>query len=127
MDIVDALVALSSSDSSIIVLLIITGIVIIMVGFPAYKARIESDESKLKHWIERESKIIQVIQQNSDSQKQVAEAISGLKTIFEHQQVQCSRCMSEQVDRFEDLGGMIRNLHLSVEKLAIRLGGEEHE
>ena len=119
---VNALSSLAKSESSMIVLLIVVGIVIIVVGVPLYKARLASEETRLKQWSDRESKILTVIQQNSESHLRVAEAVVGVKTLIETNQKQCVVCMKDQMDRFDSLREDHEQLQLGVSRLAIILG-----
>ena len=118
---VNALSSLAKSESSMIVLLIVVGIVTIIVGVPLYRLRLSSEEARLKQWSEREDKILAVIQQNSESHLKVAEAVVGVKTLIETNQRQCASCMKEQMDRFESLKEDHEQLQLGMSRLTIIL------
>ena len=113
--------SLTKTESSMIVLLIVVGIVSISIGVPLYKLRLNSEEIRLKQWSEREGKILAVIQQNSDSNLKVAEAVVGIKTLIDTNQRQCANCMKEQMGRFDSLKEDHEQLQLGVSRLTIIL------
>jgi hypothetical protein len=102
-ELAQALSKLSEADSGVIVLIIVVGLLVYFVAGPMYSASVRSKERQLEQWIQREAHMLEVIKQNSDASRQVAEAVASIKGLLEGTQAQCDTCQASQQEALAEI------------------------
>jgi thioredoxin-related protein len=103
------------SDSTIIVLLVVTVILIIAL-IPVIKVWDKIATKKRKEEHEREDRFIQVIEKNT-------EVNSALKTLIETDQKHCDMCKKEQKDLFRKMFDNQEIANIKLAEIAQKLEG----
>jgi len=92
-------IASSTNNDAIImyVAIAISVVVILIVCISLYTINSKRSKERLAQYIQREDRILQVIEKNADSSTKVAEAIISLKTTLDANNRHCDVCKSEQM------------------------------
>ena len=98
-------IAKDNSNNDTIILAIVLIIGLLLVAIPLYVLYSKRDKTKLAQLIQREDRILQVIEGNArsntsiaESNIKVAEAIANLKTTLDNNDRDCDNCKMEQMN-----------------------------
>lgn len=111
------------SDSTIIVLIVVIAIIIIAL-IPVIKTIANIDNTKRKQDYEREGRLIQVVEKNT-------EVNSALKTLIEADQKHCEECRADQLHLFRKVFDNQEITNMKLVEISTTLGinkeGKEEE
>lgn len=109
-----------------IVVIVVLAIVFLAVFIPWYIAYTKNDKDRRQQYIDREDRILQVIEHSGDanmkiaeSNTKVAEAIAGLKITMDMTSKNCDVCKVEQLEMLRDIQYKQDDLVVMMTKMTI--------
>jgi hypothetical protein len=116
----------TNNDAIILAIVIILGLV--AVAIPLYILYTKRDKAKLQQYIQREDRILQVVENNAksnitiaESNTKVAEAIAGLRTAFDGNTRNCDLCKAEQMSVMSTIMNKQDTANLLLTKIETRV------
>jgi len=102
------------SDSTIILLIVVVAILLIALS-PVMKTLASIDNAKRKQYYDRESRLIQVIEKNT-------EVNAALKTLIEADQKHCEECRADQLHLFRKVFDNQEIANMNLVAISTKLG-----